>query len=226
MSEDWGQSIIERMRQDANPLNWRMRSNTDRKTLEDSKTSTSSSRTSQTVGFRHSNGRGTAESPSDRGLEPDLESNDANPSRENYSSSNIQTASGKGQRDSAASPGSSDVQPSKPETQKAGVQDTTQNSRTYAGDSSRQREPAGSTHAQGAQLGRPESMDTDLEAPLLGGNERGDFDDDQKRTAGGPPGPDANSSSRQSSLLQSSANLANTVVGAGELKLRVFWLSL
>ncbi|KAK9842146.1 hypothetical protein WJX84_006584, partial [Apatococcus fuscideae] len=59
-------------------------------------------------------------------------------------------------------------------------------------------------------------METDLEDPLLGESDR---DDDQKRTAGGPPGPEANSSARQSSLIQSSSNLANTVVGAGIMSL-------
>ncbi|KAK9841250.1 hypothetical protein WJX74_002613 [Apatococcus lobatus] len=79
-----------------------------------------------------------------------------------------------------------------------------------------QRYSEGLPGARGAQPSRPEAMETDLEDPLLGESDR---DDDQKRTAGGPPGPEANSSARQSSLIQSSSNLANTVVGAGIMSL-------
>lgn len=209
------------MRKDADPLNWRMRSNTDRMKLEDSTHSSSFSRTSRTSGNRqsasHSDPRGSAGSPPARDPEsgrPDLAS------RQNDTSTNAQTGSGPGQRDSAGDT-ITDTQPSRPEAQTAGVHDASpsQNSRSYAGDSSTQ-------EARGAQLGRPEAMDTDLEAPLLGDTGRGDFDDDQKGRASGPPGPDANSSSRQSSLLQSSANLANTVVGAGNFELKTPWLRL
>ena len=63
---------------------------------------------------------------------------------------------------------------------------------------------------------RPASDQRSLTESLLGGYTN---IDDDKPAAGGPPGPAPNSGARKSSLPQSSANLANTVVGAGGLRI-------
>ncbi|KAK9836206.1 hypothetical protein WJX84_010859, partial [Apatococcus fuscideae] len=65
------------------------------------------------------------------------------------------------------------------------------------------------------QNARPNSPEPDLEAPLLG-QEAGEH---EGKAETGPPGPAPDSDERQSSVFQSSSNLANTVVGAGIMAL-------
>ena len=225
MSEDWGKSIIDRMQKDANPLNWRLFSSGDNMKLEDNQSSSSYSRRSRFSSQQsstHSDQRGHTGSPSGRDQQQGRPEADLGGTSQENNSFNRHERSQSGQRIAPGSSQGRDTQTSRLAPRQAEGGDTNQSrsSRSFFSSSSTQYghgDSAGSPGTSRAQQSRPEPLETDLEASLLEGSDR---DVDQKRTIGRPPGPDANSSARQSSLLQSSSNLANTVVGAGDPRLR------